>query len=62
MPPETPKSFVLTTELLNSVLKYLNTRPYGEVSAYINAIGKEIEPQFQVSPLQAVPEQNAQEK
>jgi hypothetical protein len=38
----------LSLQLVNGVLNYLSTRPYGEVFQIVNAIHGEVQPQIQM--------------
>ena len=40
-----PKTFKLSTDLVNAVLQYLGTRPFQEVAQLINGIQSEAGPQ-----------------
>lgn len=41
----------LTLGLINGLLNYLGTRPYGEVAAVIQAIQEQAAPQVQMQPV-----------
>jgi hypothetical protein len=44
------ESIKLSTQLVNGILQYLGTRPYGEVFQIIEAIQKEAKEQTQPEP------------
>ena len=41
-----PKTLTFSTELINSVLQYLGTRPFQEVAQFINGLQSEAGPQI----------------
>jgi hypothetical protein len=49
----------VSLQLVNGILQYLGTRPYGEVFQIVNAIHAEVQPQIQV-PEMAKPDETAE--
>jgi hypothetical protein len=49
----------MSLQLVNGILQYLGTRPYGEVFQIVNAIHAEVQPQIPMPAAMAAPSDEA---